>query len=42
MTNVVASLAECVLWEISGTSIGTKPKGIQATYVISGDRDDPV
>ena len=27
---------------LSGTFIGTKLKGIKATYVISGDRDDPV
>ena len=36
-----SSFTECVLQETSDTSVDTKPKGIEATWIISDDRNDP-
>ena len=32
------SFVERVLWEISSTCVDTKPRGIEATCIVSGDR----
>ena len=35
------SFAKHVQWEVSGTCVDTKPRSIEATCIVSGDRDDP-
>ena len=36
------NFTECVLWESSSAWIDTKSRGIKATCIVSGDKNDPM
>lgn len=35
------NFTECVLWENNSASVDTKSRGLEATWIASGDRNDP-